>query len=405
MNSQLDEITILLVEDNKKDRELIVKTLSKYFKNIIEAEDGKIGFEIFKNNKNIDIIISDINMPNLDGIDLLKLVRMSSLSIPFIITTAQIDSEVLMKAIDLNVSSFLLKPINLTKLLEKIDILCEKRHIKNKLKLKQNEIKHYIEAVNKVSLIFKMTADGSITYMNESMKLISKYNDNEISNLNFDQIIHPDIPKKYIEDTWTKIKSNELWHGNTKFVSKDKEVFYLNNTIFKIKDLSKEEYITIAFLNTKENLEKRDFHKKVLLNIKEANKKEYEFKKEIINLKQKIQDYEKFIEEKSDESFDKLQIKVYSKEKQIKLLEKEKIKLESKYESMLITKRNEVKVHIDTAHKYKVEIDKQKEDTKEVKKEIDATHKKILTLLDDITKKDKTIKDLRFIIKEMDNKS
>ena len=214
-------------------------------------------------------------MPELNGLDFLKLVRMSDLYIPFIITTAQINSEILLKAINLNVSSFLMKPINLPQLLEKVDILCEKKHIQNKLKSKQNEIENYLEAVDKVSLIFKMTEDGNITYMNESMRIVSKYEKSEIKALNFDDIIHPDIPKRYLDETWKKIKNNELWNGNTKFISKSNEVFYLNNTIFKINNTQDEEYITIAFINTKENLEKRDFHKKVLLNIKEANKKEY----------------------------------------------------------------------------------------------------------------------------------
>lgn len=404
MDFGLNEITILLVEDSIKDRGLLAKTLSKYFKNIIEAENGKIGFEIFKKNKKIDIIISDIDMPELNGLDFLKLVRMSDLYIPFIITTAQINSELLMKAIDLNVSSFLLKPINLIKLLEKVDIMCEKRHIQNKLRLKQNEIENYIKAVDKVSLIFKMTEDGNITYMNESMKLISKYNEKELKKLNFDNFIHPDIPRKYIEDTWDKIKNNNLWNGNTKFISKENEVFYLNNTIFKIKDLSKEEYITIAFLNTKENLEKRDFHKKVLLSIKEANKKEYDLKKEILNLNQKIKKYETVISNNSNSFLNNEKFKLENKEKQIILLEKQIVELNTKYEKMLKIKREEVEIHINKVQKHKMETDKQKEEIKIKKEEIDISHNKITKLIDDCIRKDKIIKDLRFIIDEMDNK-
>ncbi len=404
MNNNLYEITILLVEDNKKDSEILVNILSKYFKNILQAENGKIGFEIFKKNKDIDIIISDIDMPELNGLDFLKLVRMSDLYIPFIITTAQINSEILLKAINLNVSSFLMKPINLPQLLEKVDILCEKKHIQNKLKSKQNEIENYLEAVDKVSLIFKMTEDGNITYMNESMRIVSKYEKSEIKALNFDDIIHPDIPKRYLDETWKKIKNNELWNGNTKFISKSNEVFYLNNTIFKINNTQDEEYITIAFINTKENLEKRDFHKKVLLNIKEANKKEYILKKQIEDLVNKNKTLEKFINENSNEVINKIKAKLDSKEKQIKLLEKDKDELNNKYENMLKSKREEVEIHINKAQKYKIEIDKSKEELKVKSDEIDVAHKKVTKLLDDIDRKDKIIKDLRFIIDEMENK-
>jgi len=204
------DIVILIVSNIKEDRDRLHNLLSKYFKNIIEAENGEIGYEIFKENKNIDIIISDIKMPKINGIDLLKLIRMSNLSVPFIITTKELDSKTLLKAIDNNVSSFLTKPVNLSNLLEKIDILCEQRIIEKKLALKQEEIEHYIEAVDKVSLIFKMYENGKITYMNNSMKEVSKYTDEDIKDLNFKDLIHPDIPNKYLEDTWAEIRDNKI---------------------------------------------------------------------------------------------------------------------------------------------------------------------------------------------------
>ena len=399
MNSTLDEIYILLVENNKKDRELLTKTLSKYFKNIIEAENTEEAFKLFKENKKIDIIISDMNLPKLNGIEFLKLVRMLDLYLPFIITTEQSDPELLIKAIDLNVSSLLLKPLDISKLLEKIDILCEKKFMQNKLDFKQKEIENYIEAVNKVSLIFKMSEDGNISYMNESMRLVSKYEKNEIKKLNFNDIIHPDIPKKYIEETWEKVKHGELWEGNTKFISKDNEVFYLNNSIFKIENFEKEEYITIAFLNTKENLKKRDFQRKVLLSIKDANKKEYELKNTIKTLNQKIKSYEK-TNDNQNSTFNKTLEKLESKEKRIQFLEKEILESNSKFDSMLKKKRDELEMHINTAQKYKIEIDKQKEDIKKKEEQLDILEKRNTSLKEDISKKDILIKELQYILNE-----
>ncbi len=404
LNSNLNDTLILLVEDNEEDRKLLIKILSKYFTKILEAENGKIAYEIFKENKDIDIIISDIDMPEVNGIDLLKLVRMSNLQIPFIITTAQINSEVLLRAIELNVSSFLLKPIDLSKLLEKVDILCEQKKIEKNLTFKQQEIENYNEAVDKVSLIYKMYENGDITYMNDTMKEVSKYDDEDIKGLNFSDIIHPDIPKQYIDETWDQIKSNQFWRGNTKFISKDKEVFYLNNTIFKIHNSAEDEYITISFLNTKENLEKRDFHKKVLLNIKDAHKKESELKTTILSLSNEIDKYKEFIANNSTDNLSKIQDKLLTREKQIKILEVEICDLNSKYEKMLINKRDEIEHHINTIQKHKMETDNVKEKLYKQNEEIEATHKKIKNLLDSITRKNKLIKDLKFIISDTDSK-
>jgi YesN/AraC family two-component response regulator len=404
LSTAFDDILILIVAPSLDDRLLLTSTLSKYFNNIVEAENGKIAYDIFKEKNEVDIIISDIDMPELNGIDLLKLVRMTDLHIPFILTNSEFNSELLLKAIEFNVSSFLLKPIDLSKLLEKIDLFSEQRITEKKLTLKQKEMVNYLEAVDKVSLIYKMHENGHITYMNDSMKEVSKYSDKEIKNLNFRDIIHPDIPTKYIDETWDQIKSDKLWRGNTKFLAKDKEVFYLNNTIFKINNLDEDEYITISFLNTKENLEKRDFHKKVLLNIKEANRKETELKITIDKLNKEISEYRVFISDHDIDNLDDIQDKLINKEKQIKLLEVTTAQFQEKYENMLRNKKEEMEHHINNTQKHKITTDKVKEEIKKLKKEVDTTHKKMKVLLSEHTKKDKIIKDLRFIINEMDNK-
>lgn len=404
MSYTFDDILILVVANTKEDRASVINILSKYFKNIIEAENGKIAYEMFRENKNIDIIISDIEMPEVDGINLLKLVRMSDLHLPFILTTEQINSELLLKAIEFNVSSFLLKPIDLSKLLEKVDLFCEQRIIEKKLALKQEEIENYIKAVDKVSLIYKMHDDGNITYMNESMKEVSKYSDEEVDALTFDDIIHPDIPKNYIDETWTQIKNNKLWRGNTKFISKDNEVFYMNTTIFKINNLIDDEYITISFLNTKENLEKRDFHKKVILSITEANKKETELKIIINNLNNEIEGYKTLLSNHDEENLSKLEHKILTKEKQIKLLESENVEFQKKYDNMLRNKKDEMEHHINNTQKHKMSTDKLNVELKKQNEELDATHKKIKLLIEQVTKKDKIIEDLKFIIEDMESK-
>jgi len=170
-----EDITILLVDDNLEHIKLLSEILNKYFKNVIEANNGKTAYELYKKNPNIDIIISDIEMPEVNGLELLRLVRLSDLYVPFIITSASIDSKTLLKAIDLNVNSILTKPVDMKKLLEKVDILREKKLFEKRFEQKRLEIKNYIKAVDKVALIYKMNDNGGITYMNEGMLDVSKY--------------------------------------------------------------------------------------------------------------------------------------------------------------------------------------------------------------------------------------
>jgi len=71
---------------------------------------------------------------------------------------------------------------------------------------------------------------------------------------------------------------------------------------------------------------------------------------------------------------------------------------------MLKNKKEEIEHHINNTQKHKMETDKVKEEVKKQNEEVNITHKKIKILLDDITRKDKIIKDLRFIIDDMENK-
>lgn len=403
MSVKTEDIVILLVEDSDEDRSLIVSILSKYFKKILEAPNGKIAYELYKENKDIDIIISDIDMPEVDGLDLLKLVRLIDLNIPFVITTAQINSELLLKAIDLNVTSFLLKPIDLSKLLEKIDILCEKKLIEKKLSNKQSEIENYLQAVDKVALIYKMNEDGNITYMNKSMLEISKYKESEIEALQFKDIIHPDIPKKFIDETWDHIKSGKLWKGSTKFIAKNNEFFYLKNTVFQIKDENHEnEYITISFLTTKENLAKRDFHRKVLLNIQEANRKELELNEKLKKITFELHNANEIIKKNDPANLEELESRVITKEKQIQKYEKEIAEQNDKYDKMLKNKKDELEHHINQLQPYRISIDNLTKEVETKTKDLKVAHNKIKKLIQVIEQRDKRIRDLEDVVDFME---
>ncbi|WP_428025658.1 response regulator [Arcobacter sp.] len=343
-NNFLNEIKILVVEDSETDRLTLVNILKKYFSNIIEASDGEVAYELFKKNLDIDIIISNINMPKISGIDFLKLVRTSDMNLPFIFITGRLEPEILLKAIDLNVSSYISKPINAISLLEKIDFLCEKKYYEKKLIKNQQEIEFYLEAVDKVALIFKMYGDGKISYMNNAMLEVLGYEEEKIKKLYFDEIIHPDIPRKYIDDTWEHVKNGKLWKGNTKFITNNKEIFYLNNTVFKINN-EKEEFITIGFLTTKENLEKRDFHKKVILKFQESNRREFELKSMNAELQEKIEKLKALCKECED-SIKSLKEKNALNVRQLKHYELQGDNLTQKYEKFMNSKKDEIENYI-----------------------------------------------------------
>ncbi len=123
-------LSLLYIEDEKFIRENAVLFLEDQFKTIYEAQDGLEGFEIYKSQKP-DIIITDISMPRMDGLKLCEKIRLHDQKTPIIITTAHANREYLLKAIELNLVKYLIKPIEEDQLIEAIDICCEKLSLNN----------------------------------------------------------------------------------------------------------------------------------------------------------------------------------------------------------------------------------------------------------------------------------
>ncbi len=124
MNTDTSKITILLVEDAVVMRRIELKTLNSLgFENIVEASDGAAAVRLMESGLAPDLIISDWNMPKMDGYQLLCRVRADKQfeHVPFLMATGQGDKAQEQKAIDAGVSSFVAKPFNETELRSKID--------------------------------------------------------------------------------------------------------------------------------------------------------------------------------------------------------------------------------------------------------------------------------------------
>jgi len=139
-----NNITVLYVEDEENIRTAISGLLGPLFKDLLLAENGEEGVSLFEENQeNIDLIITDINMPKLNGLDMLAKIKEISPFVPMLITTAHNDVSFLHKAIEVGVTGYVNKPIDIRKLLEivKKNILpiVEKKQLQQKIQEQQKE--------------------------------------------------------------------------------------------------------------------------------------------------------------------------------------------------------------------------------------------------------------------------
>ncbi len=117
-------VKILLAEDAMAMRKIEIKILAGLgFTNVVEAKDGADAIRILESGEPIDLVISDWNMPNKSGLDLLKWIRADDRfrDLPFIMATGQSDKAQEKKAVEAGVNCFVPKPFSPEELKRKID--------------------------------------------------------------------------------------------------------------------------------------------------------------------------------------------------------------------------------------------------------------------------------------------
>ena len=120
-------LRVLLVEDNDAARQAMADLLNNFFDNITTAEDGVVGLKKFKSN-DFDLIVTDINMPNINGLEMIKEIRKQNATIPIIILTAFQEPKYLLESIKYSIDAYIVKPINLEELQKTINKISETLH-------------------------------------------------------------------------------------------------------------------------------------------------------------------------------------------------------------------------------------------------------------------------------------
>jgi len=112
-----ESIHLLYVEDNKNIRETTGAILKIFFPNFHVANDGEEGLKLFAKNS-IDLIITDINMPNMDGLQMSKEIKSINDNVEIIITSAYNEKNYLIKSQKMGITTYLHKPVDLQQLVE-----------------------------------------------------------------------------------------------------------------------------------------------------------------------------------------------------------------------------------------------------------------------------------------------
>ncbi len=294
----LKNYTILYVEDEKESVELIQTLLKTKIKTIFVAYDGVEGLELYKKHLP-DIVISDIQMPNMNGIEMAKEIKKLNPKQNIIFITAFNENNLLLEAINLGIDKYIIKPIlSLESLLNPIDTICKVLSYDTKLKIEERieamELilktisHHWRQPLNLLSLessamLFNLETDNTskekltkeLTEIVHTTQALSLMIDDFITMFSSSISTHT---KKFslIEtvENAIEILENEIISNNITIINQTKEIFMNQNQIlFEQIILNLLTNSIEAIIENQEDIEKRY----ILIETKKGENKDFIF--------------------------------------------------------------------------------------------------------------------------------
>ncbi len=159
--------SILYVDDDESYREIMKDILSMFFDNVMMAKDGVEALELYK-EFTPKIVITDINMPQMNGLELIEEIQKLNFEVSFIILTGFIENAHLLKALELGINKYLIKPLDKEVFFERLYESIFDLEFINQFEVMQEE-KELLNLVLELSPVFTvLEKDGKIKYINNS---------------------------------------------------------------------------------------------------------------------------------------------------------------------------------------------------------------------------------------------
>jgi len=253
-------IKILYVEDEVDIRNNTSRPLKYLCDELIVGVDGEDGLELFKKHKP-DIVISDIKMPKMDGIQMSKAIKEISKNAHIVFTTAHSDSSFFMEAIELQVDGFVLKPIDYKLLKKKINTITEQVRLKKRFQEQQIIIDEITRLQD--NLLIVLDENQFIIFSNNKFLEFFK-----ISDLDNFAKKHQKLGGLLLEndDIFSDTKSDSDWIQQIKSLADDKKVISMSDSevesksfVLSLKHIKETSHIIVIFteITTLENERKK----------------------------------------------------------------------------------------------------------------------------------------------------
>ncbi|MDP2077085.1 MAG: response regulator [Sulfuricurvum sp.] len=253
------EIRVLYVEDDNLIRENNKELLTSFFPFVTTAVNGREGLGLYE-KESFDLVISDILMPEMNGIQMIEKIKSINPNQSIIVTSACEESSYLLELINLGIGYFILKPIKADQMIDVLLNVTESifntkkveeynHNVQRDLIHQSSLLEQYKEIVDITSIVSKTDLKGKITYVNDQFCKISGYRREELLNKNHNIVRHMDMSSEVFKEVWKTIKGKQIWQGTIKNKKKNGDAYITQTTIKPILDVNGDimEYISIRF--------------------------------------------------------------------------------------------------------------------------------------------------------------
>jgi len=233
MNKEiLKDINVLYVEDEDDVREFTSKTISTIVNSVETARNGKEGLEKFQENKEINLILTDINMPKMGGLEMCAEIRKIDNEVPIVITSAHSDPDFLKKAIDVKVSAYAMKPIDLYHLIESMIKAVEPIFLRKKLEYINLTLENKVEEAVKQTKSILDAQDNMVilTDLSNPIDANKKFFEYfQVSNLEEFLVKHNSILDVFKRDN--NLLNKDIFEDSKNWISKLSELNEIDRTV------------------------------------------------------------------------------------------------------------------------------------------------------------------------------
>ncbi|WP_457748381.1 diguanylate cyclase [Sulfurimonas sp.] len=201
-------VSILYVEDEENVRAMLSRFLQRFCQKLYVAKDGQEGLELYKKH-NPDIIISDIKMPKMSGLEMIKEIKQINPSQLVLLLSAHSDSEYLFDAINLNVDGYILKPVDLDAVNEKLrNLIIRINNKKAAKKLQESEEK--FRTIAEISLTGIFIYQETFVYVNQAFCELTGYTREELYTMKPWEILAKEDAQKIKKVAQQRLKGEKV---------------------------------------------------------------------------------------------------------------------------------------------------------------------------------------------------